>query len=63
MADERLMNDVMMMEKGHRQGELVGLVSGPHIEEKTHTWGRNCKVYTCMWSLTLNNNKKREWLI
>ena len=36
MADERLMNDVMMMEKGHRQGELVGLVSGPHRGKNSH---------------------------
>ena len=36
MADERLMNDVMMMEKGHRQGERVGLVSGPHRGKNSH---------------------------
>ena len=50
MADERLMNDVMTMEKGHRQEEPVGLVSSPHRGKNSHMREKLLSIYMYMKS-------------
>ena len=51
------------------KGERLGFVHGPqrgletHREVETHTWGRDCWVYNCEWSFTLNNEEKNGRLI